>query len=92
MTLGNMRAQGVRSLAVTCWLCHHGAVMSADPWPMKSACRGSARAWCAPAAASSAPKRGRMGQSGRRERREATSPEQKRIFVLASTSPPVQVS
>ncbi len=28
MTLGNMRAQGMRSLAVPCWLCHRGAVLS----------------------------------------------------------------
>jgi hypothetical protein len=33
MTLGNMRADGVRSLAVSCHLCHHAAVLSADPWP-----------------------------------------------------------
>jgi hypothetical protein len=33
MTLGNMRANGVRSLDVTCWQCHHRAIMSADPWP-----------------------------------------------------------
>jgi hypothetical protein len=33
MTLGNMRANGVRALSVTCWLCHHGAVLAADPWP-----------------------------------------------------------
>jgi hypothetical protein len=32
MTLGNMRAQGVRSLSVRCWLCHHGAVLRADAW------------------------------------------------------------
>ena len=31
MTLGNMRANGVRSLDVSCWQCHHRAVMSADP-------------------------------------------------------------
>jgi hypothetical protein len=29
MTLGNMRANGV----VSCWLCHHQAVVSADSWP-----------------------------------------------------------
>jgi hypothetical protein len=23
----------VRSLAVSCWLCHHGAVLPVDPWP-----------------------------------------------------------
>jgi hypothetical protein len=33
MTLGNMRAQGVRSLSVSCWLCHHDAVLAADRWP-----------------------------------------------------------
>jgi hypothetical protein len=32
MTLGNMRANGVRSLDVSCWQCHHQAIMSADPW------------------------------------------------------------
>jgi hypothetical protein len=32
MTLGNMRANGVRSLDVCCWVCHHRAIMSADPW------------------------------------------------------------
>jgi hypothetical protein len=30
MTLANMRAQGVRSLSVTCELCHHEAVMNVD--------------------------------------------------------------
>jgi hypothetical protein len=33
MTLGNMRANGVRSLDVSCWLCHHRAILSAEPWP-----------------------------------------------------------
>jgi hypothetical protein len=33
MTLANMRGNGVRSLAVSCHLCHHDAVLSADPWP-----------------------------------------------------------
>jgi hypothetical protein len=32
MTLGNMRANGVRSLDVSCWLCHHRAILSADRW------------------------------------------------------------
>jgi hypothetical protein len=32
-TLGNMRKFGVRSLDVSCWLCHHQAVLSADRWP-----------------------------------------------------------
>jgi hypothetical protein len=33
MTLGNMRANGVRSLDVSGWQCHHRTIMSADPWP-----------------------------------------------------------
>jgi hypothetical protein len=28
MTLGNMRANGVLSIAVSCWQCHHEAVLS----------------------------------------------------------------
>jgi ABC-type multidrug transport system fused ATPase/permease subunit len=32
MTLGNMRANGVRSLDVSCWQCHHRTILSADPW------------------------------------------------------------
>jgi hypothetical protein len=32
MTLGNMRANGVPSLAVRCMLCHHQAVLSVDAW------------------------------------------------------------
>jgi hypothetical protein len=32
MTLGNMRATGVRSLSVSCMLCHHEAVVDAAPW------------------------------------------------------------
>jgi hypothetical protein len=30
MTLGNMRENDVRSLAIYCWICHHEAVLSAD--------------------------------------------------------------
>jgi hypothetical protein len=33
MTLANMRMNGVRSLDVSCWNCHHQAVLSADRWP-----------------------------------------------------------
>jgi hypothetical protein len=33
MTLGNMRANGVRSHAVCCHLCRHEAVLNADRWP-----------------------------------------------------------
>jgi hypothetical protein len=34
MTLDNMRANGVRLLDVCWWLCHHRAIMSAEPWPV----------------------------------------------------------
>jgi len=30
MTLANMRENGLRSLSVTCGLCHHEAVMNVD--------------------------------------------------------------
>jgi hypothetical protein len=33
MTLGNMRENGVRSLDVSCWNCHHRAILSADSYP-----------------------------------------------------------
>ena len=33
MTLGNMRANGVRSLDVSCLKCHHRTILSADLWP-----------------------------------------------------------
>jgi hypothetical protein len=33
MTLGNMRQLGMRSLFVSCWNCHHEAVLLADRWP-----------------------------------------------------------
>lgn len=33
MTLGNMRQLGVRSLSVSCNLCHHQSVMSTAIWP-----------------------------------------------------------
>jgi hypothetical protein len=32
MTLGNMRDR-CHSLDVSCWICHHQAVLSADHWP-----------------------------------------------------------
>ena len=33
MTLGNMRANGVRSLAISGRICHHQAMLSVDRWP-----------------------------------------------------------
>jgi hypothetical protein len=32
-TLGNMRAQGVRSIEAYCYICHHSAVLNVDQWP-----------------------------------------------------------
>ena len=32
MTLGNMRANGVRSLDVSCWICHHRTILNAQRW------------------------------------------------------------
>lgn len=37
MTLANMRANGVRRLAVCCLLCHHAAVMDADDYAADTA-------------------------------------------------------
>jgi hypothetical protein len=54
MTLGNMHESGVRSLGVSCRICHHQAVLNADLCLMTSRYPHSARVWCAPAAASSA--------------------------------------
>jgi hypothetical protein len=31
--MSNMRANGVRSLNVCCWLCHQRRSLSADSWP-----------------------------------------------------------
>jgi hypothetical protein len=31
--LGNMRRKGVRSLAVSCAICHHQAVLDVEAWP-----------------------------------------------------------
>ena len=33
MTLGNMREQGVRRLSVSCWVCHHTAVIDVRDYP-----------------------------------------------------------
>jgi hypothetical protein len=63
MTLGNMRELGVRSLDVSCWLCHHSAPIAGRT---TSRSRRSGSAWSAQAAASSAPTSGRVGVSSRR--------------------------
>jgi hypothetical protein len=33
MTPGNIRGNGLRSLDVSCWRCHHLAILSAELWP-----------------------------------------------------------
>jgi hypothetical protein len=48
MTLGNMRANGVRRLDISCWICHHAAVLDMDSYATTCRCRGSVRAWSAP--------------------------------------------
>jgi hypothetical protein len=68
MTLGNMRANGMRSLDVCCWLSHHRAILSADRWPdhVPVASFGP-RMVCTPAAESSSVlTRRRTGGSNRR--------------------------
>jgi hypothetical protein len=57
-----MRAQGVRSLWVVCDLCRHEAVINVDRFGDDVTFPPSGRAWCAPAAASSARLRGRIGR------------------------------
>jgi hypothetical protein len=67
MTLGNMRENGVRSLAITCvalW-CHHEAILDAA-MPMTWWCLHSARVWFARSAATSVRVRGRIGMNVRR--------------------------
>jgi len=50
MTLGNMQAQSVRSLSITCWHCHNGAVLAVDRWsddvPVPSFAPRDARVGC----------------------------------------------
>ena len=53
MTLGNMRDQGVRSLAITCgavW-CHHEAVLDVNGFADDVVGRPSVHAWSAPSVA-----------------------------------------
>jgi hypothetical protein len=63
MTLANMRENGVRSLSVTCELCHHDAVMNVDAFGDAVPVLRSGLAWSAPSAASSAHSPGRFGRS-----------------------------
>jgi len=44
MTLGNMRANGVRSIDVSGWRCHRRPIMSAEPWPDSAPVLAHARA------------------------------------------------
>jgi hypothetical protein len=74
MTLGNRRANGVRSVLVSCWICHHGAVLSSGivgadarpnwkeqpPWRRPSAYNGAKPERFV------ARTRGRIGKSSRR--------------------------
>jgi hypothetical protein len=68
MTLANMRQQGVRSLSVSCWLCHHAAVLAVDRWADDVPVPSFGPHGLARPAASSATTRGRIGAGGRRGR------------------------
>jgi hypothetical protein len=54
MTLGNMRANGVRRLDDSCWICHHAAVLDMDsyaddvpvPWFGQSMVCTGCDHWC----------------------------------------------
>jgi hypothetical protein len=83
-----MRANGVRSLDVSCWQCHHRTIMSANRGRMTCRCRRSGRGWCAPAAASSAPMCGRTGGSGRFGTPAAVALRARRPQVLPGNRPP----
>jgi hypothetical protein len=65
MTLGNMRENGVRSLDVSFWNCHHGAILSADPGPDHVPVPTFGPRMVARGAASTARMRGRTGWSSR---------------------------
>ena len=45
ITLGNMRANGVRSLAVRCLICHHKAVLAGDASPDRDGLTPSPKTW-----------------------------------------------
>ena len=63
LAFGNMRDLGVHSLAVTCELCHHEAVLSAERWGDAVLVRALRPACSAPAA-------GIVGADARRNWRE----------------------
>jgi hypothetical protein len=73
MSLGNMRANGVRSLDVSCWQCHHGA---RHHW-----CRRPAE--LAGTAAAREPDRGAMAVSPQR----GVAAEQHRALRLLAGAP-----
>jgi hypothetical protein len=63
-----MRELGVRSLAVTCELCHHEAVLPADKWSDAVQSAPFGREWSALGAGSSAPTSAELaGDEARRE-------------------------
>jgi hypothetical protein len=55
MTLGNMCNDGARSLFVSCWNCHHRAVLAADHWPDDAPVPMFGRAWRARVTADARP-------------------------------------
>jgi hypothetical protein len=72
MTLGNMRRNGVRSLAIHCGAldCHHQAVLEVDRYSDNVQCHRSARECGAPSAETEGLTRARIGWG----RRDGSSP------------------
>jgi hypothetical protein len=68
MTLANMRANGVRSLCVTCEVCHHEVVMNVDAFDDAMPVPAFGPRMVCPRAGSSAHSLGRIGRNGRRKR------------------------
>jgi hypothetical protein len=63
MTLGNMRQNGVRSLAVSCVICHHEATLNVEAWSDHVPVPAFGPRTSARAAGSSVPTPGRTGKS-----------------------------
>jgi hypothetical protein len=71
VTLGDIRAHGVRRLLIYCsegLNCHHSTTVEADRWPAKPPFGICVRKRCAPDAGLSARTCGRIGPSGRGRR------------------------
>lgn len=66
MTLGNMRQNGVRTLSVRCYRCHHEARLDVEAYDDAVTVPSSCRAWSARSAVRSTRMPDRTGTSERR--------------------------